>query len=150
MDKVGYGARLDQGSGGRTPRQHLQCRRQSRNGFLSFCQTDILRPLHPRNDGDARLRRLNISLGSLNACSQRSRLPPGALGVHSRSLRLACKCRTALLRGLRLALGGDRSEEHTSELQSLMRTSYAVFCLKKKTTYATLCHNLSTPPDNAI
>src|SRR3546814_3635013 len=29
---------------------------------------------------------------------------------------------------------GDRSEEPTSELQSLMRISYAVFCLKKKTT----------------
>src|SRR3546814_13820832 len=28
--------------------------------------------------------------------------------------------------------GGTRSEEHTSELQSLMRISYAVFCLKKK------------------
>src|SRR3546814_4925389 len=28
---------------------------------------------------------------------------------------------------------GSRSEEHTSELQSLMRNSYAVFCLKKKT-----------------
>src|SRR3546814_2503962 len=28
--------------------------------------------------------------------------------------------------------GETRSEEHTSELQSLMRTSYAVFCLKKK------------------
>src|SRR3546814_3147044 len=28
--------------------------------------------------------------------------------------------------------GGPRSEEHTSELQSLMRISYAVFCLKKK------------------
>src|SRR3546814_5269503 len=28
--------------------------------------------------------------------------------------------------------GIDRSEEHTSELQSLMRISYAVFCLKKK------------------
>src|SRR3546814_4628137 len=28
----------------------------------------------------------------------------------------------------------DRSEEHTSELQSLMRLSYAVFCLKKKKT----------------
>src|SRR3546814_8155318 len=28
-----------------------------------------------------------------------------------------------------------RSEEHTSELQSLMRISYAVFCLKKKTNY---------------
>src|SRR3546814_9689762 len=30
-----------------------------------------------------------------------------------------------------------RSEEHTSELQSLMRISYAVFCLKKKKTYIT-------------
>src|SRR3546814_3469859 len=29
-------------------------------------------------------------------------------------------------------LGEERSEEHTSELQSLMRISYAVFCLKKK------------------
>src|SRR3546814_6625449 len=29
-------------------------------------------------------------------------------------------------------LSDDRSEEHTSELQSLMRTSYAVFCMKKK------------------
>src|SRR3546814_10342672 len=29
-------------------------------------------------------------------------------------------------------LGSERSEEHTSELQSLMRISYAVFCLKKK------------------
>src|SRR3546814_7003612 len=31
------------------------------------------------------------------------------------------------------AVAGVRSEEHTSELQSLMRISYAVFCLKKKT-----------------
>src|SRR3546814_10838068 len=40
--------------------------------------------------------------------------------------------------GMSLAHGGHlthgRSEEHTSELQSLMRISYAVFCLKKKTT----------------
>src|SRR3546814_10226371 len=35
------------------------------------------------------------------------------------------------------AIAGDvRSEEHTSELQSLMRTSYAVFCLTKKNTHA--------------
>src|SRR3546814_2436306 len=33
-----------------------------------------------------------------------------------------------------LALADARSEEHTSELQSLMRISYAVFCLKKKNT----------------
>src|SRR3546814_8428515 len=32
----------------------------------------------------------------------------------------------------RLGIGYGRSEEHTSELQSLMRISYAVFCLKKK------------------
>src|SRR3546814_7605114 len=38
-----------------------------------------------------------------------------------------------LLKGDRVE--SDRSEEHTSELQSLMRISYAVFCLKKKRTY---------------
>src|SRR3546814_9194425 len=31
-------------------------------------------------------------------------------------------------------LTGERSEEHTSDIQSLMRTTYAVICLKKKTT----------------
>src|SRR3546814_5989655 len=35
----------------------------------------------------------------------------------------------------KLGVGG-RSEEHTSELQSLMRISYAVFCLKKKTLHS--------------
>src|SRR3546814_6428248 len=46
-----------------------------------------------------------------------------------------------------------RSEEHTSELQSLMRISYAVFCLKTKTTYKTRlqhtytinCYKLTLP-----
>src|SRR3546814_7534577 len=36
------------------------------------------------------------------------------------------------LRRVELDGGDHRSEEHTSELQSLMRISYAVFCLKKK------------------
>src|SRR3546814_6677085 len=36
--------------------------------------------------------------------------------------------------------GAARSEEHTSELQSLMRNSYAVFCLKKKKTKS-ISHN---------
>src|SRR3546814_3446664 len=36
---------------------------------------------------------------------------------------------------------GLRSEEHTSELQSLMRISYAVFCLKKKNTKKTQPYN---------
>src|SRR3546814_8086678 len=34
---------------------------------------------------------------------------------------------------MRVVIRQSRSEEHTSELQSLMRISYAVFCLKKKT-----------------
>src|SRR3546814_8519057 len=41
---------------------------------------------------------------------------------HSAAWRNACSTRTFI----------SRSEEHTSELQSLMRNSYAVFCLKKK------------------
>src|SRR3546814_5777969 len=43
-------------------------------------------------------------------------------------------CRSAPIRRL---LRNGRSEEHTSELQSLMRISYAVFCLKKKKQYKT-------------
>src|SRR3546814_1025491 len=39
---------------------------------------------------------------------------------------------------------GVRSEEHTSELQSLMRISYAVFCLKKKKTEKTACTHSPT------
>src|SRR3546814_2115349 len=50
-------------------------------------------------------------------------------------------------------VGGRRSEEHTSELQSLMRISYAVFCLKKrnyivdiiKERGSTSEHNVLTP-----
>src|SRR3546814_10835271 len=37
----------------------------------------------------------------------------------------------------KLSTNGGRSEEHTSELQSLMRSSYAVFCLKKKNSRTT-------------
>src|SRR3546814_3183982 len=39
------------------------------------------------------------------------------------------------------ALTQSRSEEHTSELQSLMRISYAVFCLKKKKPHQHIQHN---------
>src|SRR3546814_2895804 len=49
----------------------------------------------------------------------------------------------AMLRGM-VELSGRpmRSEEHTSELQSLMRISYAVFCLKKQTTTINNKHSL--------
>src|SRR3546814_3705269 len=42
--------------------------------------------------------------------------------------------------GLMKAVDKFRSEEHTSELQSLMRISYAVFCLKKKIIHITTTH----------
>src|SRR3546814_9638465 len=42
----------------------------------------------------------------------------------------------------------DRSEEHTSELQSLMRISYAVFCLKKKKTAYALRHEYNKQTNN--
>src|SRR3546814_4056605 len=45
---------------------------------------------------------------------------------------------------LRVARRLGRSEEHTSELQSLMRTSYAVFCLKKKNKYTNTNHDIRT------
>src|SRR3546814_10403918 len=51
--------------------------------------------------------------------------------------------------GGRTAGDADRSEEHTSELQSLMRTSYDVFCLKKKnrpTPYTRRTRNKPTVP----
>src|SRR3546814_6029179 len=43
---------------------------------------------------------------------------------------------------LGFGLPPGRSEEHTSELQSLMRISYAVFCLKKKNTKHNTCKQI--------
>src|SRR3546814_5010010 len=43
--------------------------------------------------------------------------------------------RRELAGGVQAAAGSVRSEEHTSELQSLMRISYAVFCLKKQISF---------------
>src|SRR3546814_6429422 len=57
----------------------------------------------------------------INGMSLPIRANPPALGEHTDSVRAA--------------LASTRSEEHTSELQSLMRISYAVFCLKKKNKY---------------
>src|SRR3546814_1561303 len=51
--------------------------------------------------------------------------------LEQRRQRGAVRHAPAQARGSRL-VGVDRSEEHTAELQSLMRISYAVFCLKNK------------------
>src|SRR3546814_8485570 len=54
-----------------------------------------------------------------------------ALWEWKRSRSICSDCSILLRSSI---LGSSRSEEHTSELQSLMRISYAVFCLKKKNT----------------
>src|SRR3546814_1268927 len=60
------------------------------------------------------------------------------LGIGAITPRLALDEKGELIErkmmGLSLTVDHRRSEEHTSELQSLMRISYAVFCLKKKIT----------------
>src|SRR3546814_1428278 len=56
---------------------------------------------------------------------------------HERALTLESQTTEEERKGLRPV---SRSEEHTSELQSLMRISYAVFCLKKKKTIIQQTH----------
>src|SRR3546814_9951517 len=63
--------------------------------------------------------------------------PYGCGGAQVRRRRGLCRnprecSRRGCVRAPVDGLSGQRSEEHTSELQSLMRISYAVFCLKKK------------------
>src|SRR3546814_2404149 len=65
---------------------------------------------------------------SRNPASISDVLPPWIWKRMLRSQRRCMRMREA--RNSRII--GNRSEEHTSELQSLMRISYAVFCLKKK------------------
>src|SRR3546814_6541231 len=69
--------------------------------------------------------------------SHRQYLFPGGL-VDKTGFELCPRETTLLHQNVKTGIRGDvfnrivRSEEHTSELQSLMRISYAVFCLKKK------------------
>src|SRR3546814_1761147 len=56
----------------------------------------------------------------------------------------ATRNRAARMRLRKSVFSTMRSEEHTSELQSLMRTSYAVFCLKKTKTTHRKKHPLAT------
>src|SRR3546814_6239328 len=62
--------------------------------------------------------------------------------MEARGIDTRDKALTVLMR--KRTTDAFRSEEHTSELQSLMRISYAVFCLKKKKTQNTITHNPHT------
>src|SRR3546814_3709513 len=70
--------------------------------------------------------------GYRNACRRKGAgtTRPCTSGIATAQVLPCCSC---CLRGVKNQ-ADVRSEEHTSELQSLMRISYAVFCLKKKKT----------------
>src|SRR3546814_7055874 len=57
---------------------------------------------------------------------------PDLIALWHANPRLRWTCHEAPVRQLNRYFDQNRSEEHTSELQSLMRNSYAAFCLKKK------------------
>src|SRR3546814_6238614 len=57
---------------------------------------------------------------------------PGVMERLGLGPEVLCERNSRLIYGRMTGWGQDRSEEHTSELQSLMRISYAVFCLKKQ------------------
>src|SRR3546814_6553019 len=84
--------------------------------------------------GEARTLWLDLRDRILSNDSLYLSIASGAPGFDARaidgtSIRLVFKDRAAALPE---HIADRRSEEHTSELQSLMRNSYAVFCLKKK------------------
>src|SRR3546814_2388992 len=68
----------------------------------------------------------------INAPARRSRTMRSRCSGVTRRVSCGSWERTSSTLTLRIVGVGLRSEEHTSELQSLMRISYAVFCLKKK------------------
>src|SRR3546814_5117930 len=72
-------------------------------------------------------------LGEKPRAARRSDMPIRNAAMRSSALKSPAS--SAARPMLRLSSRNRRSEEHTSELQSLMRISYAVFCLKKKTNH---------------
>src|SRR3546814_10653775 len=104
-----------------------------------FPDTTLFRSGDPGVAARARAARLAVAAAGRGAGGRRR--GAGGLRGAGRTPRRRPHPRTARVPVHHSALGGTparaafahRSEEHTSELQSLMRISYAVFCLKKKT-----------------
>src|SRR3546814_7017926 len=92
-------------------------------------------------EGEDAIGQLAAGLGSLLGNLRGSM---GEIGRTADTLAVSSEQLTILSQGM--GQGASRSEEHTSELQSLMRTSYAVFCLKQKnnTTKTNTCEHYTT------
>src|SRR3546814_2848819 len=87
--------------------------------------------VHRLEPGRACLARRRAFIAQRRNCECGNRIQPGATVEAGEDLLLHARIPEAGDVVGRCADSG-RSEEHTSELQSLMRISYAVFCLKKK------------------
>src|SRR3546814_5412662 len=97
------------GSGGGSPRWQIET-------------GDLL-----RNKG---VRKIGPYMVPRTMCSTVSATLATTFGILGLSYSISAACATS---AHCIGAAADRSEEHTSELQSLMRISYAVFCLTKKT-----------------
>src|SRR3546814_6047896 len=96
------------------------------------CSSDLSLHIRARQFGRSRIARgqqREIQRGRLVADAILDRLHRRERSEHRIAPRVGLAVEHELARSVEQA---DRSEEHTSELQSLMRISYAVFCLKKK------------------
>src|SRR3546814_2054993 len=96
----------------------------------AVCSSDLVIPTEPVRSSE-RSKLLSAETLAVNRALNGRRAPVGAnvAALTTPSVNFA---RLKLSQPLSLNPAPGRSEEHTSELQSLMRISYAVFCLKKK------------------
>src|SRR3546814_7049467 len=85
-----------------------------------------------RSRCDRRSRRKAPDRWNRQASRRRQSLPSQKITLTRRLSDLAYAASGRPAGGITLQIGMTRSEEHTSELQSLMRFSYDVFCLKNK------------------
>src|SRR3546814_691522 len=109
------------------------------SGKRRICLFELVRPASPRPGGvRVRTDHKYTVLTSWSDHILLIRCPAGSIDAgrskdRGRWRMAAIGCRRAKLLGSAVSVSVSvRSEEHTSELQSLMRISYAVFCLKKK------------------
>src|SRR3546814_10639560 len=107
------------------------------------CSSDLLSLPYRPQPGSRYLASSDCGkLGRRNTLTRSSRSYCGRWSSNGRARKAegassrACRTARARAAGFR-----DRSEEHTSELQSLMRISYAVFCLKKNIKTTTIKYN---------
>src|SRR3546814_4890524 len=103
---------------------------------------EIAHMLHrPRDAGGRQVAHRGVPIADADQPAGRG--DPANFGVGEVAVDLARRLHPAVARYHRAPRHFERSEEHTSELQSLMRISYAVFCWKKKIRMTKMYHEFS-------